>query len=127
MAVSVLIVDDDDGFARAAAELLQSRGYRVVGRAATVEEARAFALRLEPESILLDVRLPDGSGVALASEIRARLPRMNLVLVSTDPDAVASRELDECGAAAFLAKTDLAEADLDRYLRSSAKDGACED
>jgi CheY-like chemotaxis protein len=53
MVTSVLIVDDDEGFRRAAAELLEARGYRVVAEEATGEDALVRALELEPDAVLL--------------------------------------------------------------------------
>jgi DNA-binding NarL/FixJ family response regulator len=116
MTASVLIVDDDGGFRRAAAELLTGRGYHVVGEAASGDDALAHALELEPDAVLLDVNLPDGDGVTLAAELCARLDQPRVLLISTDPDAVSTQELESCGATGFVAKAGLARADLDRYL-----------
>jgi DNA-binding NarL/FixJ family response regulator len=118
MAVSVLIVDDDSGFRRAAAELLAGRGYRVVGQAANGNDALEDARELKPDAILVDVNLSDGSGVAVASELSSQPDRPRVVLISTDPDAVSNTELESCGAIGFVAKTGLAAADLDRLLKS---------
>jgi DNA-binding NarL/FixJ family response regulator len=117
MVTSVLIVDDDEGFRRAAAELLEARGYRVVAEEATGEDALVRALELEPDAVLLDVKLPDRGGRAVATEIHARLAGTRVLLTSTDPEAVSVDQLDGCGAAGFVSKAELATADLDRYLR----------
>jgi response regulator NasT len=71
--VGVLIVDDDQRFGRFAAELLTDRGYLVVGHATSVGEALAECKRLEPDAVLLDVRLPDGRAVRVASSPRRSL------------------------------------------------------
>lgn len=118
MAISVLIVDDDGSFRRAAAELLTGRGYRVVAQAASAGEAFAHAVEFEPDAVLLDVNLPDGDGVAVATELGARPHRPRVLLISTDPGAVSTRELESCGATGFVAKAGLVSADLDRYLMS---------
>ena len=55
---SILIVDDDPGFARAAAELLADHGYRVLGSAMTADEALAESDRLRPDAILLGTVSP---------------------------------------------------------------------
>ena len=72
MQTSILIVDDDPGFGRAAAEMLTARGYRVLGQATSVAAALEQCDQLDPDAVLVDVRLPDGDGVALAEELRAR-------------------------------------------------------
>jgi DNA-binding NarL/FixJ family response regulator len=118
MAVSVLIVDDDSGFRRAAAELLADRGYRVAGEATSGNDALVCTQLLEPDAILLDVNLPDGSGVGVARKLSSHPNRPRVVLISTDPDAVSNGEVQACGACGFLAKTCFAAADLDDLLKS---------
>jgi CheY-like chemotaxis protein len=114
---TVLIVDDDPEFRRALGELLADRGYRVAGEAGSVEEGVALVSALAPEAVLLDVHLPDGDGILLAARLSADGNGPRVLLTSSDPDAVPARSLEECGAIGFLAKTDLAAADLDRYLK----------
>src|SRR5437763_1280050 len=98
MSTSVLIVDDDRGFRRAAAELLSGRGYRVVGCASTVEEALVRVAELGPDVVLLDVNLPDGDGVRLAAELCGGENGRRVLLTSSDRAAVTSELLECCGA-----------------------------
>lgn len=117
---TILIVDDDAQFCRAAAELLADRGFRVVGHAATAEDAVAEGRRLRPDGILLDVRLPDGYGVTLVKTLRA-LPRPpRVVLTSSDPTAVAPEQLRASGASGFIPKSKLALSDLDTFFNGHA-------
>jgi CheY-like chemotaxis protein len=113
---SVLIVDDDRGFGRAATEMLADRGYRVLGQATTITEALVRCDQLGPDAVLLDVRLPDGDGVLLAEMLRARPDRPRVLLTSTDRNAVSDAMLRHSGASGFLPKTELADSDLDRFL-----------
>jgi two-component system, chemotaxis family, chemotaxis protein CheY len=106
---SVLIVDDDEGFSRAAAEILADRGYRVVGHATTVADALTQCDLLAPEAVLLDVRLPDGDGVELARRLTASPHAPTVLLTSTDRKAVPAAQLRESGACGFVPKTELAE------------------
>ena len=117
MGTSVLIIDDDDAFGRAAAEMLAGRGYRVLGQVNTVVEALASCDQLEPDAVLLDVRLPDGDGVALAQQLHARPHRPRILLTSSDRKAVSPERVRESGASGFIPKTSLARSDLDRFLR----------
>jgi DNA-binding NarL/FixJ family response regulator len=104
---SVLVVDDDATFRGLAARMLERMGLSVVGEADTVESASAAARALRADAALVDVGLPDGSGIALAIEL-AELPwSPRIVLTSTDPDAVTEELLRSCGAAAFIPKEDL--------------------
>jgi DNA-binding NarL/FixJ family response regulator len=114
---TVLIIDDDPGFRAALAELLADRGYQVVGEAAGVDEGFALAAALRPEAVLCDVQLPDGDGISLAARLRTNANGPRVLLISSDPDAVAERSVDDSGAAGFVPKTELAGADLDLYLK----------
>ena len=111
MPLRILIVDDDAAFRDGVARELEARGYEIAGCAATLAEARAALAALEPDAVLLDVNLPDGNGVAFAGEVRARV-----LLTSTDAGAAPSRLVERSGAAGFVAKTELLDADLSRYL-----------
>jgi DNA-binding NarL/FixJ family response regulator len=111
-ATTILIVDDDPGFGRAATELLTARGYRVVGHAGTAREAVEQCRRLCPDGVLLDVRLPDGDGVALAGTLRAAAAGLRILLTSSDPNAVAPDRLRRSAASGFVPKLALTQADL---------------
>ena len=115
---SVLIVDDDCGFGRVAAEMLAARGYCVLGQATTAVTALALCDQLDPDAVLLDVKLPDGDGVTLAEKLRARPRRPRVLLTSTDRKAVSPAPLRQSGASGFIPKTELARSDLDHFLKS---------
>jgi DNA-binding NarL/FixJ family response regulator len=117
MRTSVLIVDDDRGFRRAAAELLRDHGYRVVGCASSAAEASRRVAELSPDAVLLDVKLPDGDGVSLAAELCRPDDGRKVLLTSSDRTAITSALVDSCGAIGFVPKPDLATADIDRYLK----------
>jgi len=114
---TVLLVDDDLEFGKVAADLLADRGYQVVGHAATANEAVAMCDRLDPDAVLLDVRLPDANGVTLAKRLRAACDRPSILLTSTDRLAVGPAVVQLCGASGFVPKTELARTDLDAFLR----------
>jgi two-component system, NtrC family, response regulator len=118
----VLIVDDDPSFQTGAARLLADRGYDVVGSAATLAEARTAYRRTQPDALLVDVHLPDGSGMTLAEELRCAPSAPRVLLTSSDSDAAPRRLIEQRGAAGFVAKEDLAASDLAPYLGSSRDD-----
>src|SRR6266480_705104 len=71
----LLVVDDHEVVRQGLVALLDRRpGFRVVAEAGTVEEAMAQARRHEPDLVIMDVRLPDGSGIEACRDIRAELP-----------------------------------------------------
>jgi CheY-like chemotaxis protein len=83
MVWSLLIVDDRPEFRRAARELLSSETFVVVGVAAGALEALTMAGALEPDVVLLDIKLPDGDGFAVAETLAALDPHPAVVLTSS--------------------------------------------
>jgi DNA-binding NarL/FixJ family response regulator len=77
VAIRVLIVDDHPSFRRLAARLLLEAGFAVVGEAADAAGAIRETERLRPDVVLLDVVLPDRSGLEVARELArsGRAPR----------------------------------------------------
>jgi DNA-binding NarL/FixJ family response regulator len=111
MPIRVLIVDDDAAYRAAARHVLAAKGLVVAGEAATLEEGRRSVAALRPDAVLLDVGLPDGSGVHLAAELAGAAGPPRVLLTSTDASAVTRRLLARCGAR-FVPKADLPGADL---------------
>lgn len=103
-----MIVDDDEGFCRVAAELLADRGYRVLGCATSATEAVIKCEALAPDAVLLDMRLPDGDGAELAGALHARPDPPVILLTSSDRKAVLPEQVREIGACGFVPKTELA-------------------
>ena len=116
MPVRVLIVDDDPSFRETAALVLEERGYQVIGQADSVASAREAVEQLQPDALLLDVNLPDGDGLSLAEELRGVDAPQRILITSSDAWAASPQVVTRSGAAGFLPKTELAVADLDRYL-----------
>src|SRR4051812_47130021 len=113
---SVLIVDDDSAFRGLARRILSACGFTVVGEAANVKSAGEAATALRPDALLVDVMLPDGDGVALARELTVLPWSPRVVLTSSYPDAASEKEIDGCGAIAFVPKQELPTAPLRRLL-----------
>jgi CheY-like chemotaxis protein len=93
MSRSVLIVDDHAGFRRQARRLFEHAGFIVVGEVGDGRSAIAAAEELRPDLVLLDVMLPDMSGLEVAHLLPDALPI--LLVSSRSADDLGIGELDE--------------------------------
>jgi DNA-binding NarL/FixJ family response regulator len=101
----LLIVDDHEVVRQGLVALLGRRpDLHVVGEAGTVAEAVAAALRLRPDLVVMDVRLPDGSGIEACRDIRAELPETRVVMLTSYPDEDAVLSAIVAGASGYLLK-----------------------
>lgn len=77
----VLIVDDDATIRSTLAEAVRAWGYRAF-EAATLAETLALVDREQPHALLLDVKLPDGSGISALDELRKRSPELVIIVIT---------------------------------------------
>lgn len=101
----LLVVDDHEVVRQGLASLLDRReAFQVVAEAATVVEALEMARKYEPNIVIMDVRLPDGSGIEACREIRAELPTTKVVILTSYPDEEAVLSAIIAGASGYLLK-----------------------
>lgn len=100
----VLIVDDHPVFRGGLAALFTSAGYDVVGEAAGSAEAIALARVTAPDIVLMDLGLPDGSGVDATARIVGEHPATRVVVVTMFDDEGAVREALDAGATGYIVK-----------------------
>jgi DNA-binding NarL/FixJ family response regulator len=103
----VLIVDDHVSFRRSARAMLEADGFDVVGEAEDVRSAIAATDALRPDVVLLDIRLPDGNGIDLATTLCAEAPHPAVVLISSRDAFDYGSRLATSGALGFIAKHEL--------------------
>ncbi|EYB68343.1 fused response regulator receiver/hypothetical protein [Deinococcus phoenicis] len=103
--VRVLLVEDDLRVARVNRDLLErDPDVHVVGSAATLAQADALAQALAPDLILLDVHLPDGSGLGLLRHWRAQGRTTDVALITAADDEASVRTALAQGAFDYLIK-----------------------
>jgi DNA-binding NarL/FixJ family response regulator len=101
----ILVVDDHEVVREGLVSSLDRRdGFQVVGQAGSVAEAIAAAERLVPDLIVMDVRLPDGSGIEACREIRSQHPDTRVVMLTSYPDEEAVLSAIVAGASGYLLK-----------------------
>jgi DNA-binding NarL/FixJ family response regulator len=82
--LSVLLVEDSIPIRyRLVALFCESPQVRIVGEAGTIDEARFLIRRTKPEAVVLDVELPDGSGLQLLRFLRQNSPACHIIVLTT--------------------------------------------
>jgi two-component system, NarL family, nitrate/nitrite response regulator NarL len=91
----VLLVDDHPMIAAALEMLLRGTDYELLGRARTAAEANKLISKLKPDLLLLDVHLPDGSGLDVLKRTAPRSRRRTILLTAAmdDSQLLAAEEL----------------------------------
>jgi DNA-binding NarL/FixJ family response regulator len=101
----LLVVDDHEVVRQGLVALLDRRpGFQVVAQAGTVQESITQARLQRPDIVVMDVRLPDGSGVEACREIRAELPDTRVIMLTSFPDDEAVLSAIVAGASGYLLK-----------------------
>lgn len=101
---TVVIVDDHARFRRSARKLLELEGFDVVGEAVDGASALAEVERLRPDLVLLDVQLPDASGLDLVPLLR---PISEVLLVSSRDRADVAGRVGRSDVLGFIPKDQL--------------------
>jgi DNA-binding NarL/FixJ family response regulator len=107
MSATVLIVDEHDGFRRAARAILEADGYLVIAESATGGDALEAAARMRPALVLLDIGLPDIDGIEVAGLLTAADGDRAVILVSSRDATDYEPLVAECGALGFIQKSEL--------------------
>jgi CheY-like chemotaxis protein len=105
------VVDDHDGFRARTRRLLEQHRYRVIEAADGASAVRA-AVSERPDIVLLDVRLADMDGFAVAEAMRERGSTAAILLISTQPEADLADRLTASVADGFIDKADLSAATI---------------
>ncbi|MGZ6270273.1 MAG: response regulator [Candidatus Limnocylindrales bacterium] len=101
----LLVVDDHEVVRQGLVALLERREhFQVVAEAGNAAEAIEMARKFEPDLVVMDVRLPDGSGIEACREIRAEFPATRVVILTSYPDEEAVLSAIIAGASGYLLK-----------------------
>lgn len=103
--ITVFLVDDHELARRGIAGLLEAEpDIEVIGEAATAAQARSRILATRPDVAVLDVRLPDGSGIDVCREIRSQDPTIQCLMLTAYDDDEAIYAAVIAGAAGYVLK-----------------------
>ncbi len=118
----VLIVDDSAPIRQRLITLLtESPQIRIVGEAADSREALDSMARVQPDTVILDIRMPGRSGIELLKQIKTRYPEMKVIMLTNFDYSTYRRQCRLLGADHFLNKTLDFEKILDTILNEPAR------
>ena len=103
----ILIADDHDIVRSGLRTILETHpNWEVVGEAADGKEAISKAIETQPDVAVLDYSLPLANGIEVTREIRARLPRTEILIFTMHDNEMIFQELLKAGARGYLLKSD---------------------
>lgn len=101
----VLLADDHALLLEGLKNLLEAHGLEVVGLARNGREAAARAREVHPDVILMDVRMPEVDGLAATRAIKAEMPDMKIIILTTSTEEQDLFEAIKAGAGGYLLKS----------------------
>jgi DNA-binding NarL/FixJ family response regulator len=117
----VLAVDDQRSFRSVLRRVVDATATLApIGEAESGEDAVALVEELEPDVVLMDVRMPGMGGIEAARRIKELRPETVVLLVSTTPAEHLAAAIDDSGADAFVSKGELRPHLLDELWRRRA-------
>lgn len=103
--IRVVLVEDHLLVRAGLRHLLEARGpIRVVGEASTCQEALEVLARTEAEVVVLDISLPDGTGIELCRRVKERYPHLKLLALSMHEDLEYVRGFLQAGGQGYVSK-----------------------
>jgi DNA-binding NarL/FixJ family response regulator len=100
----VLLVDDESRLRAQLGAVLADYGVVVLGEAGTGREGVELACRLQPDVVLMDLRMPELDGIAATQQLSELLPSTAVIMLSAYEDPALMSEAHEAGAYAYLIK-----------------------
>ena len=108
--ISMMIVDDHPLFREGLKTIIgRDKRYEIVGEAGSGQQALERAAKFTPDLMMVDLSLPDMSGIELTRNILARLPQIKIIIVTMHSKADYIAEAFQAGAAGFVVKESAAE------------------
>ncbi|HEX2280277.1 MAG TPA: response regulator transcription factor [Thermomicrobiales bacterium] len=122
--ISILIADDHPLVRKGMKAILDATaGFETVGQAATGREAVTLAMSLAPDVILMDLQMPDMTGIAATREIIAAMPEIRILVVTLFEDDDSVFQALRAGARGYMLK-DADETEIIEAIRTVAGGGA---
>jgi DNA-binding NarL/FixJ family response regulator len=103
--IRLLLVEDHVLVRQSIRAFLQGADFVVIGETGTGAEAVQLALELQPDIVIMDIHLPDMSGIEATRRIRRQCPDIHVIALTAYNEKAYQRALDEAGADGYILKT----------------------
>jgi len=100
----VLLVDDEEDMRDALRDLLADSGFDIVGAASNGQEAVVLTEELQPDLVLMDLRMPGMDGIEATREIKERTPEIQVLILSAYDDSELRFAATDVGVYCYLVK-----------------------
>lgn len=101
----LLVVDDHDVVRQGLVTSLKTHGYLSIETAATIKESRSKVAAFNPEAMIVDINLPDGSGLELVQWIRKISANVAIIVLSLNEPSLFAHLARSAGANAYISKS----------------------
>lgn len=103
--IRLLLVEDHVLVRQSIRAFLQGANFEVIGETGTGSEAVQLALELQPDIVIMDIHLPDMSGIEATRRIRRQCPDIHVIALTAYNEKVYQRALSDAGADGYILKT----------------------
>jgi DNA-binding NarL/FixJ family response regulator len=105
----ILLVDDNERFLDLSRDFLESecKGVEVIGMAGSGREALGLLAETQPDLLIIDLAMPDMSGLELTEEVRSMLPGVPIIILTLFDSPRHRQAAIDAGADAFVPKTEM--------------------
>jgi len=125
--IQIIIIDDHEMVREGLKAILMNESdFSIVGDAGSAVQALELVERLHPDIVLLDVRLPDASGIDVCHTITTQFPETAVIILTTYTDEQLVAQCVQAGARGYIVK-DIERFDLKRSIRAVARGEAAID
>jgi two-component system, NarL family, response regulator NreC len=118
--IRVVLADDHELMRRSLRHVLESEGIEVLGEAADHASTVHLVIALRPDVLVLDLSMPNGSGMETIRALHERAPDTGVVVVTMQHTPSFACAAFACGALGFVLK-ELADSDLGAAVRAAAR------